>query len=77
MSIPIMLAAGLMECIDLLQTPHVSQWLPVFIPGFIVAAITGYLSIRWLLSFLNRHRLDYFSAYLIILGLITLVVPIF
>lgn len=76
LSIPIMLAAGLMESIDLFQTPNVSQLLPVFIPGFFAAAVTGYLSIRWLLSFLGRHRLDFFSVYLIIIGLITLAFPI-
>jgi undecaprenyl-diphosphatase len=75
MAIPIMLAAGLLESIDLIQTPNMTQWLPVFIPGFIVAGLTGYFSIRWLLQFLTNHRLDYFSIYLIILGLITLVLP--
>lgn len=75
MSIPIMLAAGLLECIDLFQTPNLGQLLPVFIPGFIASGIIGYLSIRWLLQFLTKHRLDYFSFYLIILGAITLVFP--
>jgi undecaprenyl-diphosphatase len=75
MYIPIMLAAGLLETIDLIQMPNVTQLLPVFIPGFIVAGITGYFSIRWLLNFLTKHRLDYFSIYLIIIGLITLILP--
>ncbi|MBN1537878.1 MAG: undecaprenyl-diphosphatase UppP [Anaerolineales bacterium] len=73
MSIPIMLAAGLLESINLLQAPNLNQLLPVFIPGFIASGITGYLSIRWLLKFLTRHRLDYFSVYLIILGMATFV----
>ncbi len=76
MSIPIMLAAGLWESIDLIHVPDMGQLLPVFIPGFIAAGITGYLSIRWLLQFLTKHRLDYFSVYLIIIGLVTLVFPI-
>lgn len=75
LSIPIMLAAGLLEIIDLFQTPDVSQLLPVFLPGFFAAALTGYLSIRWLLTFLNRHKLDIFSIYLIVIGLITIIIP--
>ncbi|NMC13708.1 MAG: undecaprenyl-diphosphatase UppP [Chloroflexi bacterium] len=75
LSIPIMLAAGFMEIIDLFQTPNVNQLLPVFLPGFFVAAITGYLSIRWLLTFLHQHKLNIFSFYLIIIGLITLILP--
>jgi len=75
MSIPIMLAAGLLESVKLLQTPNFNQLLPVFIPGFIVSGVTGYLSIRWLLQFLTKHRLDLFSIYLIILGVISLVLP--
>ena len=56
MSIPIMLAAGLLAALDLLEIPDFAQLLPVFIPGFIAATITGYLSIRWLLGFLVPRR---------------------
>jgi undecaprenyl-diphosphatase len=75
LSIPIMLSAGLLESIKLIQLPNFSQLLPVFIPGFIVSGITGYISIHWLLKFLSKNRLDIFSIYLIILGVITLVIP--
>lgn len=74
-SIPIMLSAGLLESIKLIQLPNFSQLLPVFIPGFIVSGITGYISIHWLLKFLSKNRLDIFSIYLIILGVIALVIP--
>jgi undecaprenyl-diphosphatase len=74
MSIPIMLAAGLLETLDLISMPNLSALLPVFIPGFIVAAITGYLVIRWLLGYLVNHSLYVFAAYCVVLSLVTLAV---
>ena len=69
-SIPIMLAAGLLASLDLLQMPNFTSLLPVFIPGFIAAAVTGYLSIRWLLGFLVRHSLYAFAIYCVVVALI-------
>jgi undecaprenyl-diphosphatase len=69
-SIPIMLAAGLVAGIDLLKMPDFTSLLPVFIPGFIAAGVTGYLSIRWLLGFLVRHSLYGFAIYCLALALI-------
>ena len=77
MSIPIMLAAGLLAGFELLQIPRLTSQLPVFLPGFAASAITGYLSIRWLLNYLTRHSLYGFSIYctalaLFVLGMIML-----
>lgn len=72
MSIPIMLAAGLLAGRDLLDMPNVRGLLPVFIPGFISAAVTGYLSIRWLLSYLIRRPLTIFVIYCLALGLLSI-----
>jgi undecaprenyl-diphosphatase len=69
-SIPIMLAAGLLAGLDLLNIPDFASLLPVFIPGFIAAAVTGYLSIRWLLVFLLRHTLYGFAIYCVVFALI-------
>jgi len=45
----------------------------VLIVGFIAAAIVGYLSIHWLLRFLNKKSLIYFAAYCILLGSLVLI----
>jgi len=74
LSVPIMLAAGVVASIDLIQTPNLRSLLPVFIPGFIASAVVGYLSIRWLLGYLARHPLYIFSIYCTVLALITLLV---
>lgn len=72
MAVPIMLVAGLSAVIDLIRIPDLDGLLPVFIPGFIAAAVVGYLAIGWLLSFLTRYSLYYFAAYCAIVGLIVL-----
>jgi undecaprenyl-diphosphatase len=72
MSIPIMLAAGLLAALDMLELPNLGSLLPVMIPGFITAAITGYLAIRWLIGYLTRHSLYIFAAYCVLLSLLVL-----
>ena len=69
-SIPIMVAAGLVAGLDLLNMPNFASLLPVFIPGFIAAGVTGYLTIRWLLGFLVRHSLYGFAIYCVVVALI-------
>jgi undecaprenyl-diphosphatase len=74
MSIPIMLAAGLVASLDFSQMPNMGSELLVFIPGFITAAITGYLSIRWLLGYLSHRSLYVFSIYCTVMALVTILV---
>lgn len=74
MSIPIMLAAGLLSVLDLKDTPGLSSFLPVVAAGFAAAAVVGYLSIHWLLSYLGRHSLRAFSIYCAALGALVLIV---
>lgn len=72
MSVPVMLAAGVLAILDLLTVPDLGGFLPVMLAGFLAAAAVGYLSIRWLLAFLTRRSLVYFSLYLVIVSLIFL-----
>jgi undecaprenyl-diphosphatase len=74
MSIPIMLAAGLLAASDLRDIPDISGTLLVFIPGFIAAGVIGYFSIRWLLQYLTRRPLYVFSIYCVVLSCLTLAV---
>ena len=72
MSIPIMLAAGLVAGLDLLKIPDFTRLLPVYLPGFLAAAVIGYLSIRWLLGYLTRKPLYIFSFYCTALALLVI-----
>lgn len=72
MAIPIMLAAGGLETVKMLQTPRLLSQLPPFIPGFIAAAVVGYLSIRWLLKYLMQHSLYDFAIYCVAAGMLAI-----
>jgi undecaprenyl-diphosphatase len=74
MSIPILLATGLLATIKLFHLPNFSALLPNYLIGFITATVVGYLSIRWLLHFLSRRSLYYFAAYCAAVGIITVIV---
>jgi undecaprenyl-diphosphatase len=74
MSIPVMLAAGVYTSLDLLTIPHFFTMIPAISIGFIAAAITGYLSIRWLLSFLVSRTLYPFAIYCALVGSLSLLV---
>ena len=72
MSIPVMLAAGAYESLDLLKTPGLGEFITTLLVGFIVAAIVGWLAIRWLMDYLNKNSLYSFAIYCALVGAITL-----
>ncbi|MBN1149111.1 MAG: undecaprenyl-diphosphatase UppP [Anaerolineales bacterium] len=78
MSIPIMLAAGLFAILKLItEYPDYPSLLPTFLPGFLASAVTGYLSIRWLLAFLVHRPLYIFSIYCAAIGILVLILSLF
>ena len=73
-SIPIMLAAGLLGVIDLLKLPNLGQFLPTMIIGFVVSGVVGYFAIAWLMKFITKRPLIYFSIYCVLVALTTFVI---
>jgi undecaprenyl-diphosphatase len=71
MSIPIMLAAGMLGVKDLLEVPNVASLMVIFIPGFIASAVVSFLAIGWLLRFLNKYPLYIFAIYCVGLSALT------
>ncbi len=74
LSIPALLGAGLVATADLLQSESLSSELPPLAVGFTMAAVSGYLCIRWLLRYLQGHRLTIFAAYCALLGIFCLLI---
>ena len=74
MSVPIMLAAGLLASLDMAEIPDLVSFLPMVAVGFIAAAVVGYLAIRWLIAYLMRHSLKSFALYCIVIATVTLLV---
>ena len=72
---PAILGAGLLQLVDTLanDAAQVTGQAPMLLAGFLAAAVTGVLAIRFLLAYLRNHTLYVFSAYCLILGLITIV----
>ena len=73
MSVPVMLAAGLYEMLDVVQMPNLAQFLPLLAVGFVTAAIVGWFAIKWLLNYLSNHSLYVFAVYCAVLGLLIVV----
>jgi undecaprenyl-diphosphatase len=74
LAVPVMLAAGAYETLDLIKNPQLTaSILPQIVVGFIVAAIVGFFAIRWLMNYLTRRPLYDFAIYCTALGIITLV----
>ena len=63
MAAPIMLAAGGYESLSVLKTHVLHTILAPLAVGFIVAAVIGWLSIRWLINYVGKHSLYLFAAY--------------
>ncbi len=74
LSIPIMLAAGLLSVLDLVQAEFFLDFLPTMLLGFLIAGIVGYFSIKWLLGYLRRNTLFGFALYCALLSIITIFV---
>jgi undecaprenyl-diphosphatase len=70
MAIPVMLAASGYESLDVLKMQNLSSFLLPLVVGFIIAAIVGWLAIKWLLNYLNKNSLYVFAAYCAIVGVI-------
>ncbi len=75
-SIPVMLAAGAYESYSAMKMPGIGSFLPLIAVGFIAAAVVGWLSIRWLLNYLNGHSLYVFAVYCAIVGLFALLLQL-
>jgi undecaprenyl-diphosphatase len=76
LSVPVVLGAGLFKLVDLLGTPWVlrSPW--AVLVGFVAAAVSGFLSIRFLLSYLQSRRLYPFAAYCWAAGSLAIVLSV-
>lgn len=68
MSIPVMLGAGVIALKDLLEIPNFTEFLLPVGAGFVVAAVVGYASIAWLLSFVRQRSFYGFAIYCVLVG---------
>ncbi len=70
MGIPIILAAGGLSLLDLIQSPEASVSLGMIFTSLIVSFLSGLAAIHFLLSVVKKRALIYFGAYRIVLALL-------
>jgi undecaprenyl-diphosphatase len=76
MSVPVMLAAGGYQTLDVLKLSGLASFIPVLAVGIVTAAVFGWLAVKWLLNYLGRHSLNLFAAYCGVVGLTCLVLAL-
>jgi len=70
MSVPVMLAAGGYEMLDVIKMPNLGEFLPLLAVGFVTAAIVGWFAIKWLIDYLSKRSLYVFAIYCAMVGMI-------
>ncbi|MCB9434704.1 MAG: undecaprenyl-diphosphatase UppP [Ardenticatenaceae bacterium] len=73
LGIPAIVGAGMLGILDVVQANQLATQLPFFLVGFLIAAITGYLCIHFLLNWLKSHNLYVFAGYCAAFGVFNLV----
>ena len=69
-SVPVMLAAGGYEMLDVIKMPNLGEFLPLLAVGFVTAAIVGWFAIKWLIDYLSKRSLYVFAIYCAVVGVI-------
>lgn len=72
-SIPVILGAGMLELKELLDNGFAGTNWVLIITGAVVAAVTGYLAIKYLLHVLKKGSLMVFAYYCWILGVLIII----
>jgi undecaprenyl-diphosphatase len=73
LAIPATLAAASKEGLEVAQMTLGRDVLVLFAVGMVVSAVVGYVTIKYFLRFLARHRLDLFAWYRLALAALTVV----
>ena len=75
MSAPAIVGSLLLEGKDALESGAFSflaeNWLPMIV-GVLLAAVSGYLAIRYMLKLINRISLNWFALYVFVLGAVVI-----
>ena len=70
---PVILGAGLVQVLHLARSGGLAAEFSSLAVGFLAAAISGYLCIKLLLSYLRRGKLYVFAAYCAVIGVAALI----
>lgn len=71
---PIMAGTGVFEGYKLIKNGLPDNFIAIFVPGFVTAAVVGGLAIRYMLKYLRKGNLTPFIIYRILLGAAVLII---
>ncbi len=77
LSVPVVLGAGFYELHGALKIMGATAFQWVYLPGILLAAVAGYLAIKFFVSLLNRGTTRYFAYYCWALAIVSLLIIIF
>lgn len=73
LAIPAIAGAAMLEAVSLMGGEPISTPLIMLLAGAILAAVVGWLSLRWLLIVLQRGQLKWFGCWCVFLGIVVLI----
>jgi undecaprenyl-diphosphatase len=73
LGVPTLLAAGGYTMLSAMRSPEAVEPVGQILLGTLVAAITAFLAVRWLLKYVQSHTLIPFGWYRVVLGLVILI----
>ncbi len=77
MSIPVILGSALFDIIDIIQGEGTAPlWGPTAV-GMIIAAVSGYLSIKFMIKLITGNKFSYFAYYCGIIGIAVIIWQLF
>ncbi len=76
MSIPAILGAAVLKLTDVSGADLATNAGPYLI-GMIVAALTGYLCVKWLRNLIQKNQFHYFGYYCLVVGMLSVIWGIF
>lgn len=68
LGVPVILGAGLLSLLDIVTAEVMAFSTAVYVSAFLAAAISGYICIAFLLSWVRSHSLYIFAVYTAVLG---------
>lgn len=77
LSIPIMIAAGILSILDISDASLLIENAPELIIAAVLAAVAGFFAIRWLLRYISEKPFTVFSIYCAAVGSATLAMTFF
>ncbi len=73
LSIPAILGAALLDMKDVIASGSLGIDVGAALAGMVVAAVSGFMAIRWLLKLVQKSKLHYFSYYCTVAGVLAIV----